>query len=437
MEHRYWSSQAGIRHKQFCRSRRRVMALVEQEPERKGRRGARSTASFQLQFNDRAVSGARGFWPRAGLALDLHFTTARKQPPNVESLAKHYLDLLGHHDGDDGRPLLYRDDSQVKMLFVSCNHDWDPDTPARQGSIHLECSPLADAIAELEAVHEIAVPGHDFDWTAEEPRFERRDIDLRLENARAFEASGDPDLSRMAADIRFDALRDHQESFLREGDRWLSGLFRRRARELVTGKPAPWEARAARAVGSLEAWRQLQEPFGPDDIANELRGFFLVPLPALPARSGEGKSFSHALDEACERFLREHPSLSPLVAPLRVTILAVPPQQQDLDNIARKVVPAINRHFRPPQEPWLLDETHVGLPPGLRSGDDRRRLRDLARLRSIGEESVWAYQVIQLHRQPEHPREGWMAVVLGHGENRMSLWVQAGIEVERALEHDS
>ena len=436
MQDRYWSSQAGHRHKKRWRDRRRVLALVEQEPEKKGKRGARSAAAFHHQFNDRSVGGARGFWPRARLALDLHFTTARKQPPNIESLAKHYLDLLGHLEGDDGRPLLYLDDSQVKMLHVSCDHAWDPDTPAKQGSIRLECAPRVDAIAELEAVHEIAVAGRDFDWDVEEPQLENRDLELRLESARAFESSGDPDSRRMAADIRFEALRDHQEFFLRASDRWLSGLFRRRARELITGKPAPWEARAARAVGSLEAWRELQEPFGPVDIASELRGFFLVPLPALPARSGEGELFRQALDEACRRFLGKHPSLSPLVAPLRVTILAVPPQQKDLDNLAREVVPAINRHFRPPQDPWVLDETHVGLPPGLRSRDDRRRRRDLARLRSIGQYSVWAYQVIQLRRRPEHPREGWMAVVLGHGENRNSLWGQAGIEVERALEHN-
>ena len=91
------------------------------------------------------------------------------------------------------------------MLHVSCDHAWDPDTPVKQGSIRLECSPRADAIAELEAVHEIAVAGHDFDWATEEPHLENRDLDLRLENARAFEASGDPDLRRMAADIRFDA----------------------------------------------------------------------------------------------------------------------------------------------------------------------------------------------------------------------------------------
>jgi hypothetical protein len=203
----------------------------------------------------------------------------------------------------------------------------------------------------------------------------------------------------------------------------------------MTGKPATWERRAARAVGSLETWR-AQEPFGPDILDNELRGFFLVPLPALPTRSGERDLFKDGLDEGCRRFLHAHPSLSPLVAPLRITILVVPPHRKDLDNLAREVIPAINRHFRPPQDPWLLDGTHVGLQPGLRSRNHQQRQRDLARLRSIGHYSIWAYQVIQLHRRPEHPREGWMAVVLGHGENQNSLWREAEIEVQKALESD-
>lgn len=436
MQDRYWSSKAGLSHQQRWRDRRRLLALVEQEPEKKGRRGARSATAFRRQFQTRSVSGDRGYWPRAPLALELDFTTARTQPPNIESLAKHYLDLLGRHDEDGGKPLLYHDDGQVKMLYVSCRHSWDPDRPVEQGSIRLVCSPRADVIAELEAADDFAATCDGLDENADEDSRGDLDLGLRLENAREFEASGDPELNRMAADIRFDALRDHQEFFLRASDRWLSGLFQRRGRELMTGKPATWEARAARAIGTLQAWRELQEPFGPGSIDEELRSFFLVPLPTLPTRSGERELFKEALDEACRRFLHAHPSLSPLVAPLRVTILVAPPHQKDLDNLAREVVPAINRHFRPPQDPWLLDGTHVGLPPGRRSRDGQRRQRALARLRSIGQYSVWAYQVIQVHRRPEDPREGWMAVVLGHGENRHSLWREAEIEVQTALECD-
>ena len=436
MQDGYWSSTAGLRHKQRWRDDRRVLAFVDQEPERKGRRGARSAAAFRRQFRTQSVIGARGYWPRARLALELDFTTSRKQPPNIESLAKHYLDLLGHQDEDDGRPLLYHDDRQVKMLYVSCHHAWDPDAPVEQGHIRLVCLPRADAIAELEAANDLAETVHAFDRDADHHGRGDLDLDLRLENARAFEASGDPELVQMAADIRFDALRDHQELFLRASDTWLSRLFQRRARELMTGKPASWEARAARQVGSLKAWRELQEALGPTRVVDELRGAFLVPLPALPTRSGEREPFNEALDEACRGFLQAHPSLSPLVAPLRITILVVPPYQKDLDNLAREVIRVISRHFRPPQDPWLVDGTHVGLQPGRRLRDGQRRQRDLARMRSIGQFSVWAYQVIQLHRQPEHPREGWMAVVLGHGENRNSLWREAEIEVQRALEDD-
>lgn len=429
----YWQSLEGFRHQHRWREARHVLAWIGHEPERKGPRGARSAGAFRLAVQTESVTGGRKLWPRASLALTLNFATSRQQPPNIERLAKHYLDLLGDHDGGDNGPLLYRDDRQVNMLYVSCYHGWDPDAPVERGSIHLDCCSRANAIGALEAAYELEVrhdgPSPDADqWLRDEP-----DITRQLEDARQLDESGQEDLKRMAADIRFDALRAHQEFFLRSSDHWLSRLFRSRGRELVTGKPATWEQRVARKIAP-EARRPLHARFAPTNLQDELSGFFQVPLPSLPTQPGDRDEFKRNLDEACHRFLGAHPSLSPLVVPLRLTILVVPPHEKDLDNLALDVVPVINRHFRPHQEPWLLDGTHAGLPAGLRQRDEHHRQRQLTRLRSVGEYSVWAYQVIELHRRPEHPVEGWVSVVLGHGENRHSVWGEAENYVTRMLD---
>lgn len=431
----YWESLAGFRHQHRWREARHVLAWIRHEPERKGPRGARSAGAFRRAVRTDSADGGRKLWPQARLALSLDFTTTRKQPPNIERLAKHYLDLLGDHQGDDDGPLLYRDDRQVKMLYVSCHHRWDPDAPSEPGSIHLDCCSRADAIGALEAAYELEVfhdgsTREEDDWVQDE-----RDPSRQFEGARQLEESGDAHLKRMAADIRFDALRAYQESFLQSSDRWLSRLFRSRGRELVTGKPATWEQRIGRRSDS-ETRLRPQMQWTPTSLQDELRGFFQVPLPGLPAQPGDRAKFKRNLDEACHRFLQAHLSLSPLVVPLRVTILVVPPHGKDLDNLALEVVPLINRHFRPHQEPWLLDGPDVGLPAGLRNRD-RERERQLARLRSVGEYSVWAYQVIELHRRPDHPAEGWASVVLGHGENRHSVWGEAEDYVTRQLQQDA
>ena len=381
-----------------------------------------------------SIADGRKHWPRAKLALTLDFTTSRPQPPNVEKLAKHYLDLLGSGNGTQEQPLLYRDDRQVKMLYVSCRHSWDPDAPVARGRIHLACCSRADAIASLEAAHELEV-FHRGPTTlhADESLQHEPHISDQLEDARRLEESGDELLKRMAADIRFDALRAHQEHFLGSSDQWLSRLFRSRGRELITGRPAAWEQRAARALDAQDPNRSLTA-WESTSLQDELRGFFHVPLPALPSQRGDRQEFTKNLHEACRRFLHAHPSMTPLVVPLRITILLVPPHDKDLDNLALEVVPVVEEHFRPHQEPWLLDGTHVGLPAGLRNRDNELRKRRLARLRSLGEYSVWAYQVIELHRRPEHPREGWMSVILGHGENRRSMWGEAEDYLTQALE---
>jgi hypothetical protein len=435
MNDRYWDSLAGIRHQHRWRSARHVLASVGHEPERKGRRGVRSAGAFRQAVKTGGIGSDRRVWPRATLALTLGFTTSRRQPPNVEQLAKHYLDLLGSQTGDQGGPVLYSDDRQVKMLYVSCRHNWDPEKPVARGSIHLDCCSRADAIGVLEVAHELEVFHEGPSSDADEWRRDELDAASQLEEARRLEQSEDELMRRMAADMRFDALRAYQEHFLRSSDRWLTSLLRSRGRELITGELATRERRLARRLQSAGV-PHLQTAWTPTNLDDELQGYFQVPLPPLPRQRGERRDFKQNLHEACRRFLSAHPSLSPLVVPLRITILVVSPHDKDLDNLALEVVPVINEHFKPHQAPWLLDATYVGMPAGLRRYDVERRRRQLAQLKSVGELSVWAYQVIELHRRPEHPPEGWVSVVLGHGENRRSVWGEAEDYVDAVLARD-
>lgn len=429
---RYWSSAAGRRHQRAGRSARTVEAFLNYEPERKGPRGARQADEFRIALQTSLRGQRLSGWPRAALALDLRFTTTRKQPPKIERLAKHYLDLLEPGSCANGETSwrLYNNDRQVKMLSVAGRHDWDVDQPISEPSIYLGCRTRTDAIAELESADEIAsmtsVLDEDARWGS---RRDPSDTELMIENARYFESSGDEILQAMAADIRFDVVKDLQDEFLMAGDRLLTRLFRSYARELLRGVSPAWRRLADLSPAGTDGW---------DDLLADLLGtaqLFLVPLPPPPSESGQGAEFKRYLHDACSQYIDRHRILSPLVAPLRVTIMVVPPVPKDLDNLALEVLPVIEQHFRPHREPWLLGPEQFGLQPGHRASqaDDQQR-RALARLRSVHEYGVWAYQAIELHRRADHPPHGWMAVMLGHGENALSLWEAAAHDVDRLEE---
>jgi hypothetical protein len=77
----------------LIRRARRLIMRIEGEPERKGRGGKRSAVAFQQQVMDEMERYGR--YPMTGpLALDLHFTAARKNPASIHHVAStHWISL--------------------------------------------------------------------------------------------------------------------------------------------------------------------------------------------------------------------------------------------------------------------------------------------------------------------------------------------------------
>jgi hypothetical protein len=127
---------------------------VEGEPERKGRGGKRSAVAFQQQVMDEMERYGR--YPMTGpLALDLHFTAARRNPASIHHIAKHALDILGVVLPSNERPrrrgVLYRDDRQIKFLYVDLNQAWQPDGEegGRTGSTFIIAQRARDVMADF------------------------------------------------------------------------------------------------------------------------------------------------------------------------------------------------------------------------------------------------------------------------------------------------
>ncbi|MFI7109679.1 hypothetical protein ACIBK9_25465 [Nonomuraea sp. NPDC050227] len=108
---------------------RTLYMTIEGEPEQKGARGHRLAVAFQQQVVDHMVAARRR--PFTGpVALDLYFETTRKNPPAIHRVAKNVLDLLGRSNSPvlpRRRSVLYRDDRQVKYLYVHLDQAWNRD----------------------------------------------------------------------------------------------------------------------------------------------------------------------------------------------------------------------------------------------------------------------------------------------------------------------
>lgn len=104
----------GQRHEYQRRHLSRILAIVDKEPLKKDSMRPDDAARFQGKVRE-AIRVLKRSTLTGPVALELHFSTSRRNPPALYALAKNYLDLLGRR----GQPLLYRDDSQVKYLAVN------------------------------------------------------------------------------------------------------------------------------------------------------------------------------------------------------------------------------------------------------------------------------------------------------------------------------
>jgi hypothetical protein len=151
---------------------RKLIMSIDGEPTRKGDRGKREAASFQRQVMDQMERYHR--YPFAGpVALDLHFRAMRRNPPVIYHVAKNVLDLLGPARPGVARPrrrsVLYRDDRQVKLLYMDLDQRWEPTRGEggadKDGSTFVRARRARDAVADLCMAHRLSHEQHGIEVT--------------------------------------------------------------------------------------------------------------------------------------------------------------------------------------------------------------------------------------------------------------------------------
>ncbi|MEV0756801.1 hypothetical protein [Streptosporangium sp. NPDC050280] len=454
---------------------RTLRVTIQGEPEQKGARGRRSAVDFQQQVIDQmAVAGRRAF--TGPVALDLFFKTSRKNPPAIHRVAKHVLDLLGPADSAV-RPrrssVLYRDDRQVKFLYVDLDQAWNRDElraldpasanpsdiwapPAPRssqqllppnpteptsdgeglrprivrshepgGRTMLMARPGRDVIADLILANRLRHIRDDEDDEYSSP-FVAPDLPDDFEDPPDDPTMfGDEDAELWAyieRSSRFWWLTRFQEAVLSQIDAALcAGLcmyFDGLSQTTPPGCPEPYRSNFDRLLSDSRTMSRRQL------LAHPLT----LSLPGLPRNGREGEEFKSALRQRMEEFKAQRPMFNFLTVPVKMTFLVVPPEQgKDLDNIALTAVPIAHEVLRPHIEPHLL------APQPLGDESARRWAEALRRLRSLNANSVTAYQVIELPRSPQDPPEGVLRLALGVASRR-SWWDQTADYVNKRID---
>jgi hypothetical protein len=401
---------------------RTLIMKVEGEPRRKSHNKT-PAADFQRQVMDAMDSYRR--YPFTGpIALDLHFHTTRRNPPSIHHAAKHTLDLLGPVLPGNERPrrrsLLYRDDRQVKFLYVDLDQGWHRDAEPG-GSTFITARRVRDVITDLCMAHRLSGELNDEDEEEESP-FRVPDLpdDPEPEWLRQ-PGQGATALQRFLAEAaRFHYVSQLQEAILaRTGGLLASSLSHYLDSHTRTAEPS-------RVAAIFEQSRA-------DSRDLLLSSPLALPLPGLPRASGQAKEFTQQIRSSLEGFRSSSPLFATLLVPVTLTFLVIPSEQgKDLDNIALTALPIAHDVLRPHIAPHLLS------PYDQDDGQQEPwRTEALARLKSVNARSVSAYQVIELPRSARDPAEGVLRLALSSHSHR-SWWDHAASYLEETFDraHD-
>ena len=278
----------------LTRRARRLIMQVDGEPERKGRGGSRSAVDFQRQVMDQ-MERYRCYPMTGPVALDLHFTAVRRNPASIHRIAKHTLDILGATQNGNARPrrrsVLYRDDRQVKFLYVGLDQAWQPDGQAggRTGSTFIIAQRARDVMADFRKAGRLS---REWLYEDEESPF----LVPELPDEPEPEWPTAPGSARtaverfLAEETRFHDARTLQDALLGRTDAVLISALSMYLDHQPPREGIPEQLAAIMAESEIRSRKLL--------LSNPMT----LPLPGLPRVTGESKDFAQLIRDSLEAF---------------------------------------------------------------------------------------------------------------------------------------
>lgn len=416
----YFNTPEGQIHLRLLRLKSWFYVDINQEPKSKS-----INEEEAVYFQNKILEALKKQRKRAyssSIVLQIDFYTSQKTPPGIHSLAKNYLDLLKKPLPGlrtKYKSLLYKDDCQIKLLIVNYHLGEGP-------AIHVEADTLRNFICDLDLFRRIE--GNDFE---ESEKFDEHDLasfSHKLEDKlhgndmddvhstprdlRDLEASKDVYIKKNGLKFylsyRDMVIRDIQCDYLKSRQltvNWLLSIF-----------PSYYLKERSRITGI--------ELFG--RIPNVGRNFVStlgIHLPTKPTEEGKSKEFKKEIKIILQDFKKRYPVLFPLKSVLGITVLFLPPKNEntDLDNLARKyIVPFINEVVQPPRH--YAETVNISdVSDGFIKKD---LLEDLNRLPKDPRHSIVQYQIIEVPRLENDSPEGYIRLFFNDGGYESNLWVK-------------
>jgi len=284
---------------------------------------------FQTQVAEQLANARRSTF-NGDIALSLQLATTSKNAPQAHTIAKNFLDLLGaRHNAVNWsrRHLLYKDDSQIQGLSVSCRHG------NNHPEILIEARPLAAMLDDLElandAIRRMEMENHA--WYEHECECESDWID-------SFRST-----LRDEAKIRAKLGDSTYEAYLK-----MTRFYAQRAllaRCSVKPPILSWmygRPRSASLFFEKEMWAKMTT-----------ESYLRLQVGSLPVASGGSSAFKESVRTEIAAFKKRWDWLiSPLVVPVGLEVIVRPSPKtpsgvlHDLDNIVRDyLIPEIVPSF--------------------------------------------------------------------------------------------
>jgi hypothetical protein len=341
--------------------------------------------------------------------MRMHFQVGTDQAaPQIDKLPKHYLDLLQapRHPGQKNSPkLLLQDDRLVKILI--CTYSF-ADSPGSTPHVFFEVSTRTDFIQELLLYN----------------RLLNRDFDGLRDLVRLFAADSNEDEERYS-----DAIREYRDTFRQY--RAAKGQYKHiyeallpslkeSAQDALLRRREPQPIQFAKVYESLTK-RKLADRNLMHIVAKMLRQVFETGIATInlgpPAiHKGDSDKFKEKVQSALAEMRHSTPILEPLLTTVGITILYLPPlneQKIDIDNLAMRVIPYVRTELKPPATFFHAIQNYK---PGAITPMVRDRQ---AKLNRVEKNQVTRYQVFEIPRLKDDPIEGKVSVLI-HGRNEYS-----------------
>jgi len=399
LDYLYRTSQG--QYMQFIERFNQILKLdIPMEPKSKKGINEKDKQLFQYHvYNQMVESNRRAF--RSPVIMKIDFYSTINNPPHIHTLTKNYLDLLStplEQKKIKRKNLLFKDDRQVEVLIVNHHIEERYNKP----SIQIEIMRYSNFIKDLKLINQIQ--RNDFNCDAENSNFDMDEL-LEKHNDKVFTNW------EQSLETYYD-MKDFYKQHVEESNhRNFEDIHLYHAqRSFLTEIEF-------NIINLVDFYfnESIELPRGFDDFEFDHRkhwfslggksGFSGINIQDLPTAKGETKVFKNEIDNILQNFSKNFSFMSPLLINLSLLILYIPPKNIDidLDNLARRIVPQINKRLQPAGKYFFRDYEEQG---------NRAN-------------TVTEYQVIRIPRQENDSKEGAVRIMLYPKSPFKNIWDDA------------